>query len=366
MRQAANHHSPDQGRSNARAKGRPGRGSSRAGAGAPAGTRGGAGHATRKAGGQAAECDLYAQVTAQIVAELEAGRVPWVQPWSDAAGLAPGMPRNAVSGRPYSGINVLILWAAVTAHGWPTQQWLTFRQALDAGGHIRKGAHGTTIVFADRFVPRGAEAPETPVSGTSRGDPVNDDEPRAIPFLKRFTVFNVAQIDGLPARLSPEPKPLRPREIVDVGEQLIAASGAEVRVGGTEAYYAPALDIVQVPPQQAFFDQINYYRTCFHELAHATGHASRLGRDQTGAFGSPAYAREELIAELGAAFLCATLAIRPTVRHADYIGSWLKALRDDHRAIFRAAAAASRAADWLLTRLNAAQTAAATAAEAQP
>ena len=169
-------------------------------------------------------------------------------------------------------------------------------------------------------------------------------------FLKRFTVFNVAQCDGLPKSLAADPAPLPERETVSVAEAIITASGVPIRIGGDKAFYAPALDLVQVPPQPAFFEQINWYSTVLHELTHATGHAKRLARDLTNAFGSKDYAREELIAEMGSAFLCAALGIAPTVRHADYIGSWLEVLREDNRAIFRAASAASKAADWLLSR----------------
>ena len=133
---------------------------------------------------------------------------------------------------------------------------------------------------------------------------------------------------------------------------MIAASGIDFRIGGDEAYYVPSEDFVQVPPQPAFFEQINYYRTALHELTHATGHASRLGRNLLNSFGSKDYAREELVAEMGSAFLCAALGIVPTVRHADYLGSWLEVLREDNRAIFRAASAASKAADWILARYN--------------
>ena len=241
--------------------------------------------------------DLYAEVTARIIAELEQGRLPWVQPWGDAGAPAPGLPRNALTGRAYSGINVLILWTTVIARGWPSQTWLTFKQALEAGGHVRKGERGTTIVFADRFTPE-AERERAREAG---------EDARAIPFLKRFTVFNVAQIDGLDARLAPEPQPLGARETVAIGEALIAASGVTVRIGGAHAFYAPAQDVVQLPPQQAFFEQINFYRTAFHELTHATGHRDRLARDQSGAFGSPAYAREELVALSGQSAPSATL-----------------------------------------------------------
>lgn len=288
---------------------------------------------------------LYQEVTDKIVAELEAGRVPWVQPWGRAkCGL--GLPRNAATGRRYAGINVLILWGAVIEKGYSRQAWLTFRQALALGGAVRKGERGTTICYADRFIPRreqerAAETGETP---------------EAIPFLKRFTVFNVEQCDGLPDSALGTPEPLPEREAIPRAEALIAATGADFRIGGERAYYDVAQDFVRVPPQPAFFEQINYYRTAFHELSHWTGAAARLARDVTGARGSKAYAREELVAEMGSAFLCASLGIVPTVRHTDYIGAWLDVLREDNRAIFRAASLASKAADFLLACAKPAET----------
>ncbi|MES2451977.1 MAG: zincin-like metallopeptidase domain-containing protein [Pseudomonadota bacterium] len=287
---------------------------------------------------------LYDTVTEKIIAELEAGRFPWVQPWGRSGGTGPGLPRNALTARAYSGINVLILWGAVVERGWPSQSWLTFRQAIEAGGGVRKGEHGVTVVYADRF---------TPEREKERARETGEDA-RAVAFLKRFTVFNVAQCEGLRAGLAADPAPLPEREVVPLAEQVIAASGVDVRIGGDRAFYVPSLDLVQVPPQPAFFEQINYYRTALHELTHATGHASRLARDLTNAFGSKDYAREELIAEMGSAFLCAALGIVPTVRHADYLASWLAVLREDGKAIFRAASAASKAADWLLARHRAA------------
>jgi len=297
---------------------------------------------TRKPSDAPAEprANLYDEVTSRIVAELEAGRVPWVQPWGRSGGTGPGLPRNALTARNYSGVNVLILWGAVIEHGWPSQSWLTFKQARDAGGCVIKGEHGTTVVYADRFTPE-AEKERARQTG---------DAAKAIPFLKRFTVFNVAQCEGLRPGLAADPAPLPEREIVPVAESVIAASGVDFRIGGDRAFYVPSLDFVQVPPQPAFFEQINYYRTCLHELCHASGHKSRLNRNLVNGFGSKDYAREELIAEMGSAFLCAALGIVPTVRHADYLASWLAVLREDNRAIFRAASAASKAADWLLSR----------------
>lgn len=280
---------------------------------------------------------LYQEVTDKIVRELEAGRFPWEQPWGAArAGL--GLPRNAATGRRYSGVNILILWGSVIERGYPAQHWLTFRQALTLGGAVRKGERGTTVCYADRFIPK-AEADRAAKDG---------DEAAAVPFLKRFTVFNVAQCENLPERFTQQPVPLPERELIPHAEALIAATGADFRIGGDRAFYVPSADFITVPPQPAFKEQINYYRTCFHELGHWTGHPSRLNRDMSGRFGSNPYAREELVAEMASAFVCASQSITPTVRHTDYLASWLEVLREDNRAIFRAASLASRAADFIL------------------
>ena len=237
---------------------------------------------------------LYSQITDQIIAELEQGRVPWVQPWGHAkAGL--GLPKNAASGRSYSGINILILWGAVIEHGFATQNWLTFRQALDLGGSVRKGEHGTTVCYADRFTPK-AEQERAAAEG---------DEPATVPFLKRFIVFNVEQCDGLPESAVAGATAVPECGAIPHAEALIAATGADFRIGGNRAFYSIDGDFIQVPPQPAFHQQINYYRTCFHELGHWTGHASRLARDLSGRFGSHPYAREELVAEMASAFVCA-------------------------------------------------------------
>jgi len=201
---------------------------------------------------------LYDEVTGRIIADLEQGRLPWVQPWGEANALSPGLPRNALTGRAYSGVNILILWATVIEHGYPSQGWLTFRQAQEAGGRVRKGEKGTTVVYADRFIPQAEKS-----KAASQGE-----EAKSIPFLKRFTVFNLAQCEGLRPGLAPEDVPLPEREAVPLAEAVIAASGVEVRVGGDQAFYVPSHDFVAVPPQQAFFQQINYYRTCLHELTH--------------------------------------------------------------------------------------------------
>lgn len=280
---------------------------------------------------------LYQEVTDKIIAELEQGRVPWVQPWGRAKANL-GLPKNAATGRRYSGVNILILWGAVIEKGFAHQHWLTFRQALQLGGNVRKGERGITVFYADRFIPK-AELERARQEGG---------EPEAVPFLKRFTVFNVAQCNGVPENILASTPGLPEREVIPQAEALIAATAADLRIGGDRAFYVPAADYLQVPPQPAFFEQINYYRTCFHELGHWTGHPSRLNRDQSGSFGSKSYAREELVAEMASAFVCASLGITPTVRHVDYLASWLDVLREDNRAIFRAASAASKAADFLL------------------
>ncbi len=282
---------------------------------------------------------IYQDVTSRIVRELEEGRVPWVQPWGRPDVATPlGLPRNAATKKAYSGVNILILWGAAIEHGRRTQNWLTFRQAKALGGSVRKGERGTTVVFADHFIPK-AEQERAIEEG---------DEAQAVPFLKRYVVFNADQCAGLPDETYAGAVPLPECEAIPHAEALIAATGADFRIGGDRAFYVPSKDYIQVPPQPAFFEQINYYRTCFHELGHWTGHESRLARAFKGRFGSHAYAREELVAEMASAFVCASLSIVPTVRHADYIGEWLDVLKEDERAIFNAASLASKAADFIL------------------
>ena len=276
---------------------------------------------TRRARPDQDRASLYTEITDTIIAQLETGRVPWVQPWETAtANAALAMPQNASTRRRYSGINVLILWGAVIEHGFAGQSWLTFRQALGLGGNVRKGERGTTIVYADRFTPdeerrRAAETGETP---------------GAIPFLKRFSVFNTDQCDGLPGEIATTAPPPPAGMIEPRIEALIAATGIDFRIGGAQAFYSPGFDFVQMPPPQAYFEPINWHRTALHELSHASGHSSRLGRDLSGSFGSKTYSFEEIIAEISAAYLCASLGITPTVRHADYIGAWLELCSPRH------------------------------------
>ncbi len=282
---------------------------------------------------------LHDTVTARIIAELEQGRFPWAQPWASSGPTPLGLPQNASTGRTYSGINILLLWAAAIEQGRSSQRWLTYRQALALGGNVRKREKGTMVVYADTFVPK-AEREKADTSG---------DAARRVGFLKRFTVFHVEQCEGLAA----EPDALQLpgwSEILPHVEAVISATRADIRIGGSMAFYSTSHDFIQVPPQEAFFEPINWYRTKLHELGHWTGHASRLNRDFSGRFGDSAYAREELVAELCSAFLCAELGVAPTVRHADYLGSWLEVLKGDNRAIFQAASLASKAAELVMGR----------------
>ena len=285
--------------------------------------------------------DLYSRVTQAIITDLENGVRPWTKPWS-AEHLAGSISRPLRStGEPYSGINVILLWAEATAHGYAAPIWITFRQALALGGHVRKGEHGATVVYANR------------ISRTETGDNGEDVE-RSIPFLKAYTVFNVDQVEGLPAHFYARAAPTtEPSQRIDHAEAFFAATGSDIRHGGGQAYYALQPDYVQMPPFECFEDAEAYYATLAHECTHWTRHPTRLDRDfGRKRWGDEGYAREELVAELGAAFLCADLGLELTPRedHAAYIDSWLKVLEGDKRFIFTAAAYAQRAADYLHQR----------------
>ena len=267
---------------------------------------------------------IYETVTNQIIAELEAGAIPWTQPWKNQrrGGV---MPLNAATGRPYSGINIPILWHAVAANGYPSHEWMTFKQAIEKKAAVKKGSKGTMVVFTKR-IPRG-----------------DDDEHATISMLKTYHVFNVEQIDGLP-EIPTRTSTVTP---IETAERFIAATKADIRIGGSKACYVPSLDFIAMPPKEAFAEASSFYATNLHELGHWTGSEKRLNRDLKNRFGTKAYAAEELIAELTAAFLCAHLDIKGELRHAGYVQDWISLLREDKRAIFTAASKASQAADHL-------------------
>lgn len=283
--------------------------------------------------------DIYERVTSQIIASLEQGIRPWIRPWSGdhAAGRITRPLRG--NGVPYQGINVLMLWGAAVEKGYSTPIWLTFKQAKALGANVRKGESGSLVVYASK------------ITRTETDTATGEEAERDIPFLKGYTVFNVEQIDGLPEHFhAPAEKRLDPVCRVERADSFFAATGATIQHGGDKAYYSSRTDHVQMPPFEAFRDAESYYATLAHELTHWTKHQSRLDRDfGRKRFGDEGYAMEELVAELGAAFLSADLDLTPEVRadHADYIGHWLKVLKNDKRAIFTAASHAQRAADYL-------------------
>ena len=283
--------------------------------------------------------DLYQQVTDQIIRALEQGTRPWHQPWSvDHAAGRITRPLRA-GGIPYQGINVLMLWSAAVEKGYASPFWFTYLQALDLGAHVRKGEKGSLVVYADRFTRTETDAATGEESETS------------IPFLKGYTVFNAEQVEGLPEHFHAKPAP-RADTITrnEQAERFFASLGADIQHGGNTACYVISRDQVRMPPFEAFKDAESYYATLGHETVHWTRHPSRLGREfGRKRFGDEGYAMEELVAELGSAFLCADLELAPEARedHAAYVASRLKVLKNDTRAIFTAASHAGRAVDFL-------------------
>jgi antirestriction protein ArdC len=276
---------------------------------------------------------LYAQVSARIVAELEAGAAPWIKPWSATPGA--NTPCNAVTNRPYSGSNVILLWMAQAA-GYRAPRYLTFKQALELGGHVRKGERGTKVYFVKRLQVRD--------KGTD-----DDTATRILPMMREYTVFNVDQCENIPERVMTlgNVKPRNSDERIPEIDEFLACSGATIREGFGEAYYRPGDDTISLPRFEAFKNAAHFYSTAFHEVAHSTGHKSRLARDLRHRFGERAYAAEELVAELCSAFLCAEFSIDGDLRHAGYIQNWIGLLKADTRAFFTACSKAQAAADFL-------------------
>ena len=283
-----------------------------------------------------AHLDLYQTVTNQIIAALEAGTPPWHCPWR-SAGVDP-RPCNATTGRMYRGINVLLLNMRAMACGYSHSRWLTFAQAQAVGARVRKGEHGSQVVFFKLHE----------VDGAGQPDAAGDPDRRVVPLLRAFNVFNIDQVDGLPESLRPEPLEPGSWEPLDAAESLLAESGATIRHGGSKAFYTPDADLIQLPPRSAFDCAGDYYATALHELTHWTGHPSRCNRPLGRRHGIDAYAYEELVAEIGSAFLTDYCGLVGRMQHASYIASWLAALRNDKRLIFTAAAQAQKAADFLL------------------
>jgi antirestriction protein ArdC len=293
--------------------------------------------------------DIYQSITDRIIAAIEAGAGDWRMPWHVQPGdAATAMPVNAATKKAYRGVNVLNLWIAAQAAGYPAGIWATYKQWQELGAQVRKGEKASLVVFWKVFE-NGEEEDDA-----GRDDDEDAGSSRGRRFMARgYHVFNCAQVDGFEAPALPQPSE---PERIDAAEAFFAAIGADIRHGGSRACYAPGLDLIQMPAFAAFCDPVAYYATLAHESTHWTGHKSRCDRDLKGRFGSEAYAAEELVAELGAAFVCADLGLasEPRPDHAAYIETWLKVLKADKRAIFTAASKAQQAADWMHARQAAA------------
>ncbi|WP_208951058.1 ArdC family protein [Rahnella sp. ChDrAdgB13] len=273
--------------------------------------------------------DLYQTVTDSIIEALEAGVKPWTCPWERVAGMS-GLPANYATGTAYSGMNIMLLWCSAAKQGFSDPRWLTYKQAQAAGAQVRKGERGTVAIFYTTLEKEN-EAGEIDF----------------IPMLKTFTVFNVDQIDGLPLAAECTTPTVTFDPLPQV-ESLIQRTGAKITERGQAAFYTPTTDEIFLPERGRFADAANFYATGLHELVHWCGAKSRLNREMKGGFGSEGYAFEELIAELGAAFLMADLGVSGEVQHESYIASWLKSLKNDKRFIFKAASAASKAHRYLM------------------
>lgn len=285
------------------------------------------------------KADVYTRITNTIIQQLEQGERPWFKPWNaeHAAGRIT-RPLRA-NGIPYRGINVLSLWMEAEARSYTAPIWITFKQALELKAYVRKGERGTPVVFASKTIRTATDAA------------TGDETEREIPFLKGYTVFNVEQVEGLPAQYYATAAPqIDPIARINHAEEFFAATGAVIHHGGNRAYYNVSQDFIQMPPFVSFRDAESYYATLAHEATHWTRQDTRLTREfGRKRWGDEGYAMEELVAELGSAFLSSDLGITPDIRpdHAAYIASWLKVLKEDKRAIFTAAAHAQRAADFL-------------------
>lgn len=278
--------------------------------------------------------DLYQTVTDTIVRAIESDPGKVILPWHRQGGV--GLPRNAHTSNFYNGVNVVSLWCVGMEQGYRQSVWATYRQWQEQGCQVRKGERGCIVIYYNT---------------TQRED--DDGNEKTIPFIKQSSVFNCEQVDGFVFEPEPDMPPLARIAAI---EAFVVGTGAKVHEGGSRAYYSPTEDVIHLPQAERFFDTKTstrteaFYSTLFHEMCHWTGAKHRLARDMSGRFGNPEYAAEELVAELGAAFLSAKLNVTPEPRadHAAYINNWLQALKNDKRFIFSAAAQAQLAADYLL------------------
>lgn len=276
--------------------------------------------------------NIYAEITMLIKENMSQGVMPWEAPWLES-GIVMQLPKNAHSGKPYSGVNVWMLLASQHKYHYSNAIWVSYKQAKSLGGNVRKGEKGTRILFFSTF-----EREQ------------DDGNKETIRFAKSFSVFNLDQYDGLDHLKPTPPKPAESNSIERIAsiDQIIEATRATIRHDATEkAYYRPSTDTIHIPPLDAFKSIEAYYSTVFHELGHWTGTKDRLERGLLNKFGSEAYAFEELVAELCAAYLCAENGLVYSTQHTAYINNWLKVLNGDDRAFAKAAALAQKAANYI-------------------
>jgi len=279
--------------------------------------------------------EVYAKTLEHVVTAMESGVAPWVRPWSDVKGGS--IPHNAITGRPYSGGNVLALWMAQMMHGYSSQGYCTFKQAVAAGCVVRKGSKGHHVYY---------------MSTVERKDKVTGEREKFF-FAKGFVVFNVDQLDeledGALARLKARHSGAMPSAVerVEAADVMVTATEADIRHGGNRAFYTPSLDRIQMPEAGQFTSMPTYYGTLFHEMGHWTGHESRLKRITPAKFGSPEYAFEELVAELCAAFLSAQFGWDTVSQSAAYLSNWAKACRAEPDLLAKAASLAAKAAELI-------------------
>ncbi len=279
--------------------------------------------------------DHYQELTDKIIAALDAGTAPWRRPWDKTAAGGATAPVNAATGHRYRGINLFVLGMSPLAFASNDPRWCSYRQATARGWQVRRGEKATPVYFYKPI--------EIEDQTTDGGR-----ETRRIPMLRMFSAFHASQIDGIPALALAVATKTVVHRIQDV-EIIVQASGVPVRIGGDRAFYSPALDLIQMPPDEAFHSPEERAATLFHELSHASGHASRLNRDLSGRFGSASYAKEELRAELASSAIGSMIGLPCDVpNHASYLQSWIGVLTQDRREIFRAAAEAQRIADYIL------------------
>ena len=287
---------------------------------------------------QEMKSEIYQRVTDQIIADLEKGELTWLTPWSAGGGKRLIELPERHDGTRYQGVNILMLWMAASRGGFSSPIWMTYRQAIGYGAHVRTGEQGSTIVYANTY----------------KNFMVNEkgeEEEQHVPFLRHYTVFNVDQIEDLPTRFyATKAANLSPKARIQHADRFFSSLGADIQHGTLDAFYSPKKDQIYVPEFELFHYPEAYYATLAHEVIHWTSHNSRLNRDCRKSQGDDeGYAREELVAELGAAFLCADMSLKPqpSADHAAYIQGWLKIFRNDKRAIFSAAAHAQRAVNYL-------------------